>query len=150
MKKAASKPTALKPIASKSTAPKSTSSKSTETIDGYIEGFPPKVQAILQKVRATIAKAAPDAEEVISYRMPAFKWNGIVVYFAGWKEHIGLYPPIKGDAQLEKAVAPFAGPKGNLQFPLAKPIPYALLTKIVKHRLKQNAERQSAKAKRKA
>ena len=121
-----------------------------ETIDEYIAPFPPQVRAILKKIRATIRRAAPDAEERISYRMPAFKWNGIVVYFAGWKEHIGLYPPIRGDVQLEKAVAQYAGPKGNLQFPLDKPMPYALITRIVKHRVKQNADRKSAKAKRKA
>jgi uncharacterized protein YdhG (YjbR/CyaY superfamily) len=130
---------------SKASQSKVTPSTNTETIDSYIENFPAKIQAVLQKVRATIQKAAPDADEVISYRMPAFKWNGIVVYFAGWKEHVGLYPPIRGDAELEKAVAPYAGPKGNLQFPLDKPMPYALLTKIVKHRLKQNAARKGAK-----
>ncbi len=157
MKKAKPKSPASKAATAKATLSQATSSKrakakakAPETIDDYIVAFPAKVQAVLQKVRATIQKAAPDAEEVISYRMPAFKWNGIVVYFAGWKEHVGLYPPIRGDVELEKAVAQYAGPKGNLQFPLDKPMPYALLTKIVKHRLKQNADRKSAKAKRKA
>lgn len=149
-KSPASKAATAKATLSKATKSKRAEAKAPETIDDYIKGFPSKVQAVLQKVRATIQKAAPDAEEVISYRMPAFKWNGIVVYFAGWKEHIGLYPPIRGDVELEKAVAQYAGPKGNLQFPLDKPMPYTLLTKIVKHRVKQNADRKSAKAKRKA
>ena len=93
-------------------------------IDGYISHFPPDVQAILQIVRNTICHAAPDAKEVISYMMPAFKQHGILVYFAAWTKHIGLYPPISGDKAIEKAVARYAGPKGNLQFPLDEPIPY--------------------------
>jgi uncharacterized protein YdhG (YjbR/CyaY superfamily) len=106
-------------------------------IDEYIRSFPPEVQRILKKIRSTIRAAAPDAEEVISYQMPAFRQNRILVYFAAWKKHIGLYPPISGDDKLQKAVAPYAGEKGNLQFPLDKPIPYNLITRIVKHRLKQ-------------
>src|SRR4030081_819449 len=92
-------------------------------IDGYISQFPADVQAILEKVRGTIRQAAPDAKETISYQMPAFKQHGILVYFAGWTNHIGLYPPISGDKTLEKAIAQYAGPKGNLQFPLDAPIP---------------------------
>lgn len=110
-------------------------------IDNYITGFPPEVQAILTKVRQTIRKAAPEAEEVISYRMPAFKQNGILIFFAAFKNHIGLYPPVSGDAKLEKAVAKYAGPKGNLQLPFNEPIPYALISRIVKLRLKQNKAR---------
>lgn len=124
--------------------------KATKTIDAYIAQFPPDVQAILQRVRETIRSAAPDAEEVISYQMPAFRQHGILVYFAAWKRHIGLYPPISGDAALEKAVAKYAGPKGNLQFPLDKPIPYALIKRIAKLRVRQDQERAAAKrAKRK-
>src|SRR5262245_31470439 len=100
--------------------------KKTVDIDTYIAQFPADVQAVLEKVRGTIGKAAPDATEVISYQMPAFKQHGILVYFAAWKEHIGLYPPISGNQVLEKAVARYAGPKGNLQFPLDEPIPYRL------------------------
>jgi uncharacterized protein YdhG (YjbR/CyaY superfamily) len=92
--------------------------KRAKDIDGYISQFPPDVQAILQKVRTTISSAAPEAKETISYLMPAFKQHGILVYFAAWEKHIGLYPPISGDKALEKAVARYAGPKGNLQFPL--------------------------------
>lgn len=115
------------------------------TIDEYITQCPVAVRAILKKVRATVRRAAPEAQECISYRMPAFKLNGIVVYFAAWKTHIGLYPPIRGDKALEQAVARYAGPKGNLQFPLDEPMPCALIERIVKLRVRQNAERAAAK-----
>jgi uncharacterized protein YdhG (YjbR/CyaY superfamily) len=121
-----------------------------KNIDEYIRQFDPDVRAILERIRATIRSAAPDAEEVISYQMPAFKGHGILVYFAAWKEHIGLYPPISGDKSIEKAVARYAGPKGNLQFPLGEPIPYDLIERIVKLRVQQDNERAEAKrAKRK-
>jgi uncharacterized protein YdhG (YjbR/CyaY superfamily) len=113
-------------------------------IDSYIAQFPADVQAILEKVRATIRNAAPEAEETISYTMPSFKRHGIVVHFAAWKGHIGLYPPISGDKALEKAVARYAGPKGNLQFPLDEAIPYDLIARIVKVRVKQDSERAAA------
>ncbi len=116
-------------------------------IDGYLSQFPADVQAILEQVRATIRQAAPDAKEVISYQMPAFKQHGILVYFAAWKKHIGLYPPISGDKALEKAVARYAGPKGNLQFALDEPIPFDLIERIVKLRVKQDAEKAAAKRK---
>src|SRR5262245_9994668 len=116
-------------------------------IDSYISQFPADVQAILEKVRATIRHAAPEAKETISYQMPAFKQHRILVYFAAWKNHIGLYPPISGDKALEKAVARYAGPKGNLQFPLDEPIPYDLLERIVKRRVKQDTARAAAKRK---
>ena len=116
-------------------------------IDGYISQFPADVQAVLEKVRATICQAAPDANEVISYMMPAFKQHGILVYFAAWGKHIGLYPPISGDKALEKAVARYAGPKGNLQFPLDEPIPYDLIERIVKLRVKQDTAKAAARRK---
>ena len=119
-------------------------------IDEYIARFPVEVQTILAKLRATIRKAAPDAKEVISYQMPAFKRHGILVYLAAWKKHIGLYPPISGDEGIEKAVARYAGPKGNLQFPLDEPIPLKLIERIVKLRVKQDSEKAKAqRAKRK-
>ena len=108
-------------------------------IDGYISQFSADVQAILQKVRETIRHAAPEAKETISYMMPAFKQHGILVYFAAWEKHIGMYPPISGDKTLEKAIARYAGPKGNLQFPLDEPIPYDLIERIVKLRVKQDS-----------
>lgn len=108
-------------------------------IDQYVATFPTEVQSVLQKVRQTIRDAAPDARETISYMMPAFKQRKIIVYFAAWKNHIGLYPPISGDKALEKAIARYAGPKGNLQFPLNEPIPYDLIDRIVKLRVEQDA-----------
>jgi uncharacterized protein YdhG (YjbR/CyaY superfamily) len=102
------------------------------------------VQAILEKVRTTIGHAAPEAMETISYMMPAFKQHGILVYFAAWEKHIGLYPPISGNKTLEKAIARYAGPKGNLQFPLDEPIPYDLIVRIVKLRVKQDSTKAAA------
>ncbi|RZL88025.1 MAG: DUF1801 domain-containing protein [Variovorax sp.] len=116
-------------------------------VDEYISAFSPEVQAILQKVRLTVRSAAPDAQETISYQIPAYKQDGVLVYFAAFKKHIGFYPPIKGDAELEQAVSPYAGPKGNLQFPLDRPIPYDLIERITKLRLKQNLAKASAKGK---
>jgi uncharacterized protein YdhG (YjbR/CyaY superfamily) len=121
--------------------------KRPKDIDEYISRFPKKVQAVLKKVRATIRRAAPEAHETISYMMPAFKQNGILVYFAAWEKHIGLYPPIAGDKVIEKAIAPYAGPKGNLQFPLDEPIPYDLIERIVKLRVKQDSAKAAAKRK---
>jgi uncharacterized protein YdhG (YjbR/CyaY superfamily) len=118
-------------------------------IDGYISQFPADVQAVLEKVRTTIRQAAPDAKEVISYMMPAFKQHGILVYFAAWAKHIGMYPPISGDKALEKAIARYAGPKGNLQFPLDEPMPLDLIERIVKLRVKQDTEKAAAKRKKK-
>jgi len=112
-----------------------------KSIDDYIAAAPAEVRPILEKIRQTIAAAAPDAEEVISYRIPAFRQKGILVYFAAFKHHIGLYPPVSGDAKLEKDLVPYAGPKGNLKFPLDEPIPYALIKRIVRLRVKQDAAR---------
>lgn len=108
-------------------------------IDGYISQFPADVRAALRDVREAIRGAAPEAEETISYQMPAFRQHGILVYFAAWKKHIGLYPPISGDEAVEKAVARYTGPKGNLQFPLDEPMPVALIERIVKLRVRQDA-----------
>jgi len=109
-----------------------------KNIDAYIATFSPSVQAVLQEIRSVISKAAPEAEETISYQIPAFKQNGVLVYFAAFTKHIGFYPPVKGDPRLEKAVSKFAGEKGNLRFPLNEPIPYGLITRILRLRVKQN------------
>lgn len=106
-------------------------------IDEYIASFPPDVQTILQRIRLTIRQAAPDAQECISYNMPAFKLQGTLVYFAAFKKHIGFYPPVRGDAKLAKAISPYAGEKGSLRFPLDRPVPYPLIARIVKLRAKQ-------------
>ena len=114
-------------------------------IDEYIARFPNEVQEILQKIRMTIREAAPDAKEVISYQMPAFHQQGNLVYFAAWKKHIGFYPPVSEEAEFKQAVAVYEGPKGNLIFPLDQPIPYELISKIVKLRVKENLARAVAK-----
>jgi uncharacterized protein YdhG (YjbR/CyaY superfamily) len=118
-----------------------------KNIDEYIAAFSPDVQTILESIRMTIHNAAPDAQETISYRIPAFTQHGILVYFAAFKNHIGLYPPISGDAKLEKAISSYTGEKGNLRFPLNQPIPYDLIERIVKLRLKQNLAKAAAKSK---
>jgi uncharacterized protein YdhG (YjbR/CyaY superfamily) len=117
------------------------------TIDDYIATFAPAVQAILRKIRRTIRGGAPDAEEAISYQIPTFKWHGNLVHFAAFKNHIGFYPPVGGDAALVKAVSPYANERGNLRFPLDQPIPYELIERIVKLRVKQNLAKAAAKRK---
>ena len=117
------------------------------TIDEYICAFPPEVQAVLQKVRQSVRDAAPEAEEVISYRIPAFKQHGVLIYFAAFKNHIGFYPPVSGDPALEKAVSRYAGEKGSLRFPLNQPIPFDLIGRITRLRLRQNLARAASKGK---
>jgi len=116
-----------------------------KTIDEYISAFSPEVRAILQEVRQVVRSAAPGAQEAISYNIPAFKLNGVLVYFAAFKQHIGFYPPIRGDSRLEKAVSQYAGEKGNLRFPLDQPISYALIERITKLRVKQNLAKAKAR-----
>jgi uncharacterized protein YdhG (YjbR/CyaY superfamily) len=108
------------------------------TIDEYIDRCAPEAQPILQRVRATIAKAVPDADETISYGIPAFRLRRVVVYFAAFTQHIGLYPPVKGNPALEKAAAPYAGEKGNLRFPLDRRIPYGLIARIARFKASQS------------
>ena len=116
------------------------------SIDDYIAAEPPDVQGILKNIRAIIRKAAPAANETISYRMPAFALHGILVYSAAFKHHVGLYPPVRGgDDKLMKRKAPYEGPKGNLIFPLDVPIPYALIAQIVKLRVRQNSAKAAGK-----
>jgi uncharacterized protein YdhG (YjbR/CyaY superfamily) len=115
-----------------------TSRSAPTNIDEYISACPPDVQLILKKIRRTIRAAAPDAQEAISYQIPTFRLNGNLVHFAAFKKHIGFYPPVRGDARLVKAVAKYAGEKGNLRFPLDQPIPYDLIERIVKLRVKQS------------
>jgi len=117
------------------------------SIDEYIAAFSPEVQAVLERVRLTISNAAPGAQETISYQIPTFTLNGALVYFAAFKNHIGLYPPVKGDARLEKVISRYAGEKGNLRFPLDQPIPYGLIERIVRLRVKQNLAKAAAKGK---
>ena len=122
------------------------SQKAAKNIDAYIAEFPDEVQQILKKIRMTIRKAAPQAQETISYKIPAFTLNGHLVYFAAFKNHIGFYPPVTGgDAKFKREKAVYEGPNGNLRFPLDKPVPYTLISKIVKFRLKENLVRAQAK-----
>ena len=102
------------------------------TIDEYISTFPQETQTILEKVRQSIRKAAPDAVETISYDMPTFDLNGKhLVFFSGWKQHISLYPLPAGDEAFQQRIAPYKRPKSTLQFPLNKPVPYDLVEQIV-------------------
>ncbi|MFZ2456804.1 MAG: DUF1801 domain-containing protein [Candidatus Altiarchaeia archaeon] len=118
------------------------SGKKFKTVDEYIKTFPEGVQVILEKVRRTIQKEAPDAVETIGYQMPAFKQNGrVLVYFAGWKDHIGFYPTPSGTAAFKKELSQYQGAKGSVKFPMDKPIPFDLIEKIVKFRVKENANR---------
>jgi uncharacterized protein YdhG (YjbR/CyaY superfamily) len=119
------------------------------TIDEYIAGFPPEVQAILQKIRLTIRKAAPGAQETISYQMPTFTLHGNLVHFAAFKNHIGFYPTPTGTEKFQKELATYKGGKGSVQFPLDQPIPYGLIAKIVKFRVKENSAKAAAKGKKK-
>lgn len=108
------------------------------TIDEYIAGFPPDVQEILQKVRATIREAAPGAEETIKYQLPTFTLKGNLVYFGGFKKHVGFYPVPTGIEAYAEDLAPYKTGKGSIQFPYDKPIPYDLITKVVKYRVEEN------------
>jgi uncharacterized protein YdhG (YjbR/CyaY superfamily) len=113
-------------------------------IDEYIGAFPPQVRIVLEKIRAIVAAAAPEAREVISYGMPAFAQHRILLYFAAFKNHIGVYPPVSGDPKLERALSQYAGPKGNLKFPLDRPIPYALIRRIAALRVRQDRAKAAA------
>jgi uncharacterized protein YdhG (YjbR/CyaY superfamily) len=115
-----------------------------EAIEQYIAAFAPEVQAALRALRATALAAAPDAEERISYRMPALFQAGAVVYYAAFKRHIGLFPPV-ADPAVRRKVAPYAGPKGNLQFPLGEALPHALIAEVVRARLRENLARAAAR-----
>ena len=115
------------------------------TIDEYIATFPKDIQAILQKIRATIRKSAPDATEAISYQMPTFKLNGNLVHFAAFKNHIGFYPVPSGIEKFKKELSVYPQGKGSVQFLLDRPIPYTLISKIVKFRVKENLEKAKAK-----
>jgi uncharacterized protein YdhG (YjbR/CyaY superfamily) len=111
------------------------------TVDEYVKSLPVNIQNIFQQMRKTIHEAAPEAEEVISYQMPAFKQNGILVYFAAHKNHIGFYPTSSGIEAFREELSAYKGSKGTVQFPLDKPVPLNLVEKIVKFRVKENLKR---------
>jgi len=118
-----------------------------KTVDEYVSTFPASTKKILQAVRKTIKAAAPQAEDVISYNMPAVKQNGILVYYAAYENHIGFYPTSSPIKVFEKQLSDYKFSKGAIQFPIDKPMPLDLITKIVKYRLKETQEKQKAKAK---
>lgn len=120
-----------------------------QTIDEYIAGYPPDVQTILQKIRAIIRKAAPDAEEAIKYRLPTFVLNGNLVHFGAFKKHIGFYPTPSGTERFKQELSVYQGAKGSVQFPLDKPIPYDLITQIVEFRVKETLEKAASRGKKK-
>ena len=115
-------------------------------IDEYIAGFPKEIQKTLKLIRAAIKKAAPDAEETISYAIPTFTLNGhYLIYFAGYKNHVSIYPAPRGNENFKDELSQYKGGKGTVQFPLDKPIPLNLLGRIVKFRIKENLKKASAK-----
>jgi uncharacterized protein YdhG (YjbR/CyaY superfamily) len=112
--------------------------KKPASINEYIKGFPPETQKLLEEIRSTIRKAAPDAQEKISYAMPSFSQNGILVYFAAFKNHIGFYPTSSAVELFEKDLSVYKRGRGSVQFPLDKPLPKTLIAEIVKFRVQEN------------
>jgi uncharacterized protein YdhG (YjbR/CyaY superfamily) len=108
------------------------------TIDEYIAGFPAATQLILEQLRATIKNLVPDVQESISYRIPAFKYHGVLVYFAAYKNHIGFYPTSSGIDAFKEELSEYKGGRGTVQFPINKPIPFDLIEKIVAFRVNEN------------
>lgn len=115
-----------------------------QTVDEYIGRYPDDVQRILRRMRSTVREAAPEAKEVISYGIPTFKLHGYLVHFGAFKDHIGFFPTSSGVSAFEKEVENYKTGPGTIRFPFDKPIPYGLVTKIVKFRVKENS-RASAK-----
>ncbi|HEU4861905.1 MAG TPA: DUF1801 domain-containing protein [Chitinophagaceae bacterium] len=116
-----------------------------KNVDEYVAAQPQAAQAALNKLRSTIRSAAPEAEEAISYQMPAYKHYGMLVYFAAWPGHIGFYPTPSGIEAFKKELAAYEMSKGTIKFPLDKAIPYSLISKIVKYRVKENEMKASLK-----
>jgi uncharacterized protein YdhG (YjbR/CyaY superfamily) len=113
-------------------------------IEEYITIQTPEVQILLEQMRQTIKKAAPEGEEVISYNMPAFKYHGMLVYFAAYKNHIGFYATPTGHSEFEKELSVYKQGKGSVQFPLTQPLPLGLISRIVQFRVKENLKKKSA------
>ena len=118
-------------------------------VDSVIAAAEPRARSVLRRIRALVRKAAPEAQEVISYGMPSFRGRRIIIHYAAFRDHVGIFPPLRDEPALQKALAPYAGPKGNLRFPLDEPMPWPLIERLVKARVKQDgADRVQAKAKR--
>ncbi len=122
-------------------------SKPAATVDEYIAAFPKELQQLLQQMRATIKAAAPKAEELISYGMPGYKYHGVLVYFGGFKNHIGFYATPTGHKAFAKELAKYKQGKGSVQFPVNEALPLSLITKIVQFRVKENLEKSTLKKK---
>lgn len=119
--------------------------KKPKNTDEYISSFPPATQEILRQIRTTIKKMAPNAEEAISYGIPVFNLDGTyLVYFAGYKNHVSIYPVPRGKDEFKQVLSAYKGGKGTVQFPLDKPIPFNLITRIVKFRMKENSSKMAA------
>jgi uncharacterized protein YdhG (YjbR/CyaY superfamily) len=116
-----------------------------KNVDDYIVSFPKSTQVLLEKLRTIIRKNAPQAEEIISYGMPAYKYHGMLAYFAGYKNHIGFYPLPSAIKTFKKGISIYKNAKGSVQFPLDKPLPVKLITEMMKFRVKENLEKQSRK-----
>jgi len=115
--------------------------KKFKTIDEYFSVQTEDTSKLLKELRQTIRKAAPEAEEIISYNMPAFKLNGMLVWYAAFKKHIGFYPRVSGIEAFKKELSVYKNAKGSVQFPIDKPLPLNLVSKIVKYRVKENLQR---------
>ena len=115
--------------------------KAYATVDEYIALAEPKIKKALKDIRKTIKSAAPKAEEVISYQIPGYKYHGMLVFFAGLKNHISLYPAPWGAESLKKEMSAYEGSKGTIKFPIDKPMPLTLIKKMVKYRIKLNEEK---------
>ena len=118
-----------------------------KTVDEYLSTFPPKTKSILRELRNTIKQAAPQAEELISYNMPAFKLNGVLVYYAAYKEHIGFYPTSSPIRVFKNELTDYKTSKGAIQFPIEESIPMGLVKRIVKFRVNENLGKTKAKKK---
>lgn len=114
---------------------------SSKEVEKYISQFPDEVQEILQKIRKTIREEAPDAEEIINYQIPTFKLNGNLVHFAAFKKHIGFYPTPSGIENSRDELKEFETAKGSVKFPLNRPIPYSLISKITRFRVKEQLDK---------
>jgi uncharacterized protein YdhG (YjbR/CyaY superfamily) len=117
------------------------------TVEAYIKGYPPKVQTILKKIRKAIKGTVPKADEVISYGIPGYKYHGMLIFFAAWKDHISVYPAPRNNKAFKEELSGYKGGKGTVQFPLDKPVPYDLIVRIVKFRKIENEAAYTSKMK---